>query len=89
VAPGGKVVLVGYSGASESVLRPSTIMLKELDVVGVLSGVGTLDRALGLVERGAVRLDALSTAILPVRDHARAEELSGSVARVVLDCSAW
>jgi 2-deoxy-scyllo-inosamine dehydrogenase len=69
VRPGGSVILVGYSGLDSTALAPSTVMLKELDVVGVLSGVGTLDRALALVSSGTVHLDPLLGAVRPLTDY--------------------
>lgn len=59
VAPAGAYVLVGYSSLDSATIVPSTVMLKELDVIGVLSGYGTLDRALAAVAAGQVKLDAL------------------------------
>lgn len=57
--PGGTYVLVGYSGEDRVAMAPSEVMLRELTVVGVLSGYGTLDRALDRVAAGDVRLGPL------------------------------
>jgi L-idonate 5-dehydrogenase len=68
--PLGTLVLVGYSGDSSQMFAPSSLMLKELTVHGVLSGVGTLDRAIDLVAAGVVRLDLLVAAPMPIVDYA-------------------
>ena len=69
--PLGTLVLVGYSGAASHQFAPSSLMLKELTVRGVLSGVGTLDRAIELVATGVVRLDRLVDETMPIEDYAR------------------
>lgn len=69
--PMGTLVLVGYSGAASHQFAPSSLMLKELTVRGVLSGVGTLDRAIQLVATGVVRLNLLVSETMPIADYAR------------------
>jgi 2-desacetyl-2-hydroxyethyl bacteriochlorophyllide A dehydrogenase len=60
--PGGTYVLVGYSGEDSVTMPPSTVMLRELTVIGVLSGYQQLDKALDMVLSGAVRLGPLISA---------------------------
>jgi 2-desacetyl-2-hydroxyethyl bacteriochlorophyllide A dehydrogenase len=67
--PGGFYVLVGYSGEEATSFAPSAVMLRELTVVGVLSGYGMLDAALELVASGAVRLGPLLGDPLPLTEY--------------------
>ncbi|RKT82960.1 2-deoxy-scyllo-inosamine dehydrogenase [Saccharopolyspora antimicrobica] len=67
--PGGSYVLVGYSGEDATNYEPSTAMLRELSVHGVLSGYGQLDRALEVVTSGAVRLGPLLSEPLPFQEY--------------------
>lgn len=69
VREAGTVMLVGYSGTETTSLAPSTMMLKELDVRGVLSGYGAIDRALDLAANRKVRLDPLVGAPRPLPDY--------------------
>jgi L-idonate 5-dehydrogenase len=73
---GGTYVLVGYSGADTTAFEPSTVMLRELTVVGSLSGVGRLDRALELVADGSVRLGPLLTDPLPLTEYRSALDVA-------------
>ncbi|SDD38204.1 zinc-dependent alcohol dehydrogenase [Actinokineospora iranica] len=68
-AQGGRYVLVGYSGEDSTPFEPSLVMLRELTVVGSLSGVGRLDRALEVVADGSVRLGPLLSDALPLADY--------------------
>ncbi len=68
-AQGGRYVLVGYSGEDSTPFEPSLVMLRELTVVGSLSGVGRLDRALEVVADGSVRLGPLLSEALPLADY--------------------
>lgn len=72
--PGGAYVLVGYSGEERVELEPSAVMLRELTVVGVLSGYGKLDAALELVTGGAVELGPLVSEPLRLPDYRAALE---------------
>jgi 2-desacetyl-2-hydroxyethyl bacteriochlorophyllide A dehydrogenase len=67
--PGGSYVLVGYSGAALTSFQPSSVMLNELTVYGVLSGYDQLDRALELVLGGAVALGPLLSETLPMTGY--------------------
>ncbi len=69
VKPGGAYVLVGYSGEELTPFAPSTVMLRELTVIGVLSGYGQLDRALELAATGSVRLAPLLSEPLPMINY--------------------
>ncbi len=67
--PAGTYVLVGYSGAAATSFAPSTVMLGEYTVRGVLSGYNQIDRALEVAVRGEVRLAPLVSEILPLSDY--------------------
>lgn len=67
--PNGTYVLVGYSGEEATPFQPSTVMLREVAVLGVLSGYDQLDRALEMVVDGTVRLAPLVDEELPMADY--------------------
>lgn len=67
--PCGTCLLVGYSGDAECSFAPSILMLKEVTVRGVLSGYGTLDRAIDAVASGAVRLEPLVATPIRIEDY--------------------
>jgi 2-desacetyl-2-hydroxyethyl bacteriochlorophyllide A dehydrogenase len=67
--PGGSYVLVGYSGEESTALQPSSVMLSELTVYGVLSGYQQLEKALEMVTTGAVRLRPLLSDPLPLAQY--------------------
>ena len=66
---GGEYVLVGYSGEETIEFQPSLVMLREVTVIGVLSGYGWIDGALDAVKRGAVRLGPLVSDPLPLSEY--------------------
>lgn len=66
VSTGGRVILVGYSGDERGEVQPALIMLKELDVLGVLSGVGQLEAAIEACRSGVVRLGPLISHRFPL-----------------------
>ena len=66
---GGAYVLVGYSGEETTEFQPSLVMLREVTVIGVLSGYGWIDGALEAVTSGAVRLGPLVSDPLPLSEY--------------------
>ncbi len=66
---GGAYVLVGYSGEETTEFQPSLVMLREVTVIGVLSGYGKIDSALEAVTSGAVRLGPLVSDPLPLAEY--------------------
>jgi L-idonate 5-dehydrogenase len=66
---GGAYVLVGYSGEETTQFQPSLVMLREVTVIGVLSGYGKIDAALDAVMSGAVRLGPLVSDPLPLSEY--------------------
>jgi 2-desacetyl-2-hydroxyethyl bacteriochlorophyllide A dehydrogenase len=76
--PGGAYVLIGYSGEDTVTVQPSTVMLRELTVYGVLSGYRQLDAALDLVSSGVVRLSPLVSSSRPLSEyHAALDDRDG------------
>lgn len=82
VRKGGTIVVVGYTGEESVRAAPGSIMLKQLTVVGSLSGVGQLDEALHLVHTGQVLLEELVDCVTPLHDYADTLQIPAS--RVVL-----
>lgn len=76
-AVGGVYVLVGYSGAEAVTVEPSTVMLRELTVQGVLSGQGQLRTALAKVVAGEVRLGPLTGDPVPLTSYRSVLERDG------------
>ncbi|AOS62007.1 zinc-dependent alcohol dehydrogenase [Actinoalloteichus hymeniacidonis] len=66
---GGSYVLVGYSGEESTTSAPSTVMLRELTVYGVLSGYDQIDEALRVVAEGTVRLRPLLSDSIPIENY--------------------
>lgn len=75
--PGGEYVLVGYSGEESTNFEPSTVMLRELTVHGVLSGHGQLRKALESVMTGAVDLKPLLSDPLRLSDYRSVLDMAG------------
>lgn len=67
VRPGGTIVLVG-NGEDEVTLPIRQIQNREVVLTGVFRYVDTWPRAIGLVARGQVDLDALVTASFPLEE---------------------
>lgn len=89
--PAGRVAIVGVPGAAET-LDAMPLVVKGLEVTGVLGGLGFLERAVRLLADGIVRPDAIIETVLPAaRTHDALDLLSsGRAARpkVVLDLDA-
>ena len=83
VRPGGKVVLVGYSSTESTPIAPSIVMLKELEVAGVLSGYGMLPAALELIRAGSVILAPLARLQWPFADYRSAINDSTALRQVL------
>ncbi|WP_030158154.1 zinc-dependent alcohol dehydrogenase [Streptomyces sp. NRRL S-244] len=59
VAPGGRVAQLGTPHHAVDGFDAAALVIRDVTVHGVLSGIGYWDRLVALVERGAVDLDAL------------------------------
>ena len=77
---GGAYVLVGYSGEESTVMAPSTVMLRELTVYGVLSGHRQLEAAVEMALNGAVCLGPLLGEPLALEDYRTMLEERGDAA---------
>jgi 2-desacetyl-2-hydroxyethyl bacteriochlorophyllide A dehydrogenase len=74
----GKIGVVGYSGKDTVTFSTSKIMVKLLEVIGVLSPTGTVPEALELVARSLIKIKPLITHILPLNDFDSAFQLASA-----------
>ncbi|WP_405943741.1 zinc-binding dehydrogenase [Streptomyces sp. NBC_00932] len=83
IAPGGRVAQLGTPHRTTDGFDAATLVIRDVTLHGVLSGVGHWDRLVGLVQSGAVNLDALVDRIFPLDqlDAAFAHLASGDRAR--------
>lgn len=77
VQKGGKIGIVGYSGSSKVNFSTATIMVKLLEIIGVLSPTGTVPEAIELVKNGQIKLSGLVSHILPLSEFGQALNLAG------------
>ncbi len=87
VRPGGRVGVVGYYSDELAEIRPSDIMMRDLEVIGAVCPTGAWDAAVGLLAAGRVDTEALITHVLPLErfDEAYALARGGpGVIKVVL-----
>jgi threonine dehydrogenase-like Zn-dependent dehydrogenase len=73
VAPGGTIRLIGMSPSPPSFDGP-TAMLKEVSIVGGFIYVQEFPVAIGMVARGELDVDALTTSVTPLANFAEAFE---------------
>lgn len=89
IEPAGRVGVIGYAGREAVAVEPSVFMRKLLQVRGVLSPMGSWERAIDMLEREEVRVDPLLTHRLPLSRFAEGLELAASradgVVRVVIE----
>jgi L-gulonate 5-dehydrogenase/2-deoxy-scyllo-inosamine dehydrogenase len=88
VRPGGRVGVLGYYADELAQVRPSDIMMRDLEVIGAVCPTGTWDAALGLLATGRVNTEALVTHVLPLERFAEAYALArggAGVIKVVLE----
>jgi 2-desacetyl-2-hydroxyethyl bacteriochlorophyllide A dehydrogenase len=88
VAPAGRIGVIGYSGEQQISIAPSTIMLKLLDIYGILSPTGSWERAIELLTSGEVNGELIATHEFSLDQFSKAFEIAshredGSV-RVVI-----
>ena len=90
VRPGGRVGVLGYYADELAQIRPSDIMMRDLEVIGAVCPTGAWDAAVGLLATGRVDTEALITHVLPLErfEEAYAVARSGDGAvKVVLEVS--
>jgi 2-desacetyl-2-hydroxyethyl bacteriochlorophyllide A dehydrogenase len=88
VRPGGRVGVLGYYADELAQVRPSDIMMRDLEVIGAVCPTGTWDAALGLLATRRVNTEALVTHVLPLERFAEAYTLArggAGVIKVVLE----
>lgn len=66
VRPGGRVGIVGYYADELAQIRPSDIMMRDLEVIGAVCPTGTWDAAVALLASRQVDTEALITHVLPL-----------------------
>jgi L-iditol 2-dehydrogenase len=86
--PGGRVGVLGYYSDELARIRPSDIMMRDLEVIGAVCPTGAWDAAVGLLATERVDTEALITHVLPLErfDEAYALARGGpGVIKVVLE----
>ena len=66
VRAGGRVGVLGYYSDERAEIRPSDIMMRDLEVIGAVCPTGTWATALELLATGRVDTEALITHVLPL-----------------------
>jgi L-iditol 2-dehydrogenase len=88
VRAGGRVGVLGYYSDERVEIRPSDIMMRDLEVIGAVCPTGTWAAAIELLATGQVDTDALITHVLPLERFEEAYRLARggpSVIKVVLE----
>ncbi len=88
VRPGGRVGVLGYYSDERVEIRPSDIMMRDLEVIGAVCPTGTWEAAIELLADGRVDTDALITHVLPLERFDEAYRLARGgpgVIKVVLE----
>jgi 2-desacetyl-2-hydroxyethyl bacteriochlorophyllide A dehydrogenase len=76
VRGGGRVGVLGYYSDERAEIRPSDIMMRDLEVIGAVCPTGTWAAALELLATGRVDTEALVTHVLPLERFAEAYQLA-------------
>jgi 2-desacetyl-2-hydroxyethyl bacteriochlorophyllide A dehydrogenase len=88
VRPGGRVGVLGYYADELAEIRPSDIMMRDLEVIGAVCPTGTWDAALQLLATGQANTEALISHVLPLEQFDEAYRLARGapgVLRVLLE----
>jgi len=89
VRPGGRIGVLGYYGDELTEIRPSDIMMRDLEVLGSVCPTGAWDAALALLADGRVNTEALITHTFPLERFAEAYEIArhgtGGTIKVMLE----
>jgi 2-desacetyl-2-hydroxyethyl bacteriochlorophyllide A dehydrogenase len=88
VRPGGRVGVLGYYSDDRVEVRPSDIMMRDLEIIGAVCPTGTWDHAIELLATGRVDTEALITHVLPLERFDEAYRLARGgpgVIKVVLE----
>jgi 2-desacetyl-2-hydroxyethyl bacteriochlorophyllide A dehydrogenase len=76
VRPGGRVGVLGYYGDELAEIRPSDIMMRDLEVLGSVCPTNAWDAALALIADGRVNVEALITHTFPLERFAEAYDIA-------------
>jgi 2-desacetyl-2-hydroxyethyl bacteriochlorophyllide A dehydrogenase len=90
VRPGGRVGVLGYYSDELASIRPSDIMMRDLEVIGAVCPTGTWDAAVGLLAAGRVDTAPLISHVLPLERFEEAYALARGgpgVVKVMLEVS--
>jgi threonine dehydrogenase-like Zn-dependent dehydrogenase len=89
VRPGGRIGVLGYYADEMAEIRPSDIMMRDLDVLGAVCPTGAWDAAVALIADGRVNTEAIITHTFPLEQFAEAYETArgkrGDAIKVMLD----
>jgi 2-desacetyl-2-hydroxyethyl bacteriochlorophyllide A dehydrogenase len=69
VKPGGRIGYIGYTAYDTVNVMPSNIMLKEVDIHGVLSPFKTWPQAIELIEKGRIEAGRIITHEYPLEEY--------------------
>ena len=90
VRSGGRIGVLGYYADEMAEIRPSDIMMRDLEVIGAVCPTGTWDAALHLLATGRVSTEALITHVFPLERFDEAYRLARGapgVIKVLLEVS--
>ncbi len=76
VRPGGRVGVLGYYGDNLAEIRPSDIMMRDLEILGAVCPTGSWDAAVALIADGRVNTEALITHTFPLERFAEAYDIA-------------
>ncbi len=89
VRPGGRVGVLGYYGDELAEVRPSDIMMRDLEILGSVCPTGAWDAAVALITDGRVNTEAVITHTFPLERFAEAYETArgnrGDALKVMLE----
>jgi 2-desacetyl-2-hydroxyethyl bacteriochlorophyllide A dehydrogenase len=89
VRPGGRVGVLGYYADELAEIRPSDIMMRDLEVLGAVCPTGAWDAAVALIADGRVDTEAVITHTFPLDRFAEAYDIArrgtGGAIKVMLE----
>ncbi len=89
VRPGGRIGVLGYYADEMAEVRPSDIMMRDLEVLGAVCPTGTWDAAVALIADGRVNTEGIITHTFPLEQFAEAYETArgtrGDAIKVMLE----
>lgn len=75
VKPGGRIGYISYSASEKVIIEPSKIMLKEIDIYGVLSPNDTWIQAIDLIKKGIIKSELLITHEFSLAEYCKVYDL--------------